>query len=161
MVVKILLAIDGSSYSDAAVKEVAGRPWPSGTEVKAICAVEPAFIPATEPWAVPPTFFGEIEKAAQERANRAVTDAGAQLGENGSRLTVTTATPVGWAKQVILDEADAWRADLIVMGSHGYGAWERFLLGSVSTTVATHAGCSVEIVRGRTVPVDSKRIGSE
>jgi hypothetical protein len=38
-------------------------------------------------------------------------------------------------------------ADLIVVGSHGYRALERFLLGSVSQSVVSHAACSVEVVR--------------
>ena len=54
----------------------------------------------------------------------------------------------GSPKEVILDEADAFGADLIVVGSHGYGMVERFLLGSVSQAVALHAKCSVQIVRG-------------
>ena len=53
----------------------------------------------------------------------------------------------GPARTVILDEAESWRADLIVVGSHGYRAWERFLLGSVSQAVVSHAKCSVEVVR--------------
>ena len=40
-------------------------------------------------------------------------------------------------------------ADLILVGSHGRGAAGRFLLGSVSTAIALHAPCSVEIVRQR------------
>jgi nucleotide-binding universal stress UspA family protein len=51
---------------------------------------------------------------------------------------------------VILDEAESWGADLIVVGSHGYRAWERFLLGSVSQSVVSHAKCSVEVVRCKT-----------
>jgi nucleotide-binding universal stress UspA family protein len=51
---------------------------------------------------------------------------------------------------VILDEAEKWKADLIVVGSHGYPAWERLLLGSVSQAVVSHAKCSVEVVRVRT-----------
>ena len=35
----------------------------------------------------------------------------------------------------------------VVVGSHGYGAWQRFLLGSVSQSVVSHAKCSVEVVR--------------
>lgn len=48
-----------------------------------------------------------------------------------------------------MEEAEAFNADLIVAGSHGHGGLERFLLGSVSQTVAAHAKCSVEIVRRR------------
>jgi nucleotide-binding universal stress UspA family protein len=55
----------------------------------------------------------------------------------------------GSPRTVILDEAESWGADLIVVGSHGYRAWERFLLGSVSQSVVSHAKCSVEVVRCR------------
>ena len=53
----------------------------------------------------------------------------------------------GEAKQVILDEADRIDPDLIVLGSRGYGTFQRLLLGSVSNAVAQHAKCSVLIVR--------------
>lgn len=48
---------------------------------------------------------------------------------------------------VILDCATEWRADLIVVGSHGRKGVTRFVLGSVSEAVARHAHCSVEIAR--------------
>lgn len=63
---------------------------------------------------------------------------------------------MGSPKQVILDEAESWVADLIIVGSHGYGAWDRFLLGSVSNAVATHAKCSVEIVRRKQISESEK-----
>ena len=53
----------------------------------------------------------------------------------------------GTPKHVILEEAETFGADLIVIGAHGYGIVERFLLGSVSQAVSLHAKCSVEIVR--------------
>lgn len=147
---KILLAIDGSTYSDAAVDEVAQHPWPAGSEVKLISAIEPPFIPAAEPWALPPAYIEEIAKAAHDRALATVEGALSKLRAGADKtLKLTTAMPTGSPKQVILDEAEAWGADLIVVGSHGYGAWDRFLLGSVSNAVATHAKCSVEIVRPR------------
>jgi nucleotide-binding universal stress UspA family protein len=55
----------------------------------------------------------------------------------------------GSARRTIVEAAEAWGADLIVVGSHGYRSWERMLLGSVSQAVAAHAACSVEIVRCR------------
>ena len=47
----------------------------------------------------------------------------------------------------ILDAAHEWRADLIVLGSHGQKGLRKFLLGSVAEFVARHAHCSVQIVR--------------
>jgi nucleotide-binding universal stress UspA family protein len=62
---------------------------------------------------------------------------------------------------VILDEAESWRADLIVEGSHGYSAWKRFLLGSVSQAVVIHANCSVEVVRCAAAEETSKSKSAE
>jgi nucleotide-binding universal stress UspA family protein len=47
----------------------------------------------------------------------------------------------------ILDTAGDWRADLIVLGSHGEKGLRKFLLGSVAEFVARHAHCSVLVVR--------------
>ena len=62
-------------------------------------------------------------------------------------ISLDAALVPGPPRTVILDEAESWGADLIVVGSHGYRAWERFLLGSVSHAVVSHAKCSVEVVR--------------
>jgi nucleotide-binding universal stress UspA family protein len=48
---------------------------------------------------------------------------------------------------MIIDEAERWGADLILVGSHGNGPGGRFLLGSVAQAVALYAPCSVEIAR--------------
>ena len=53
----------------------------------------------------------------------------------------------GSPKRVILEEAERWNAELILVGCHGYGAAIRFVLGSVSHAVALHARRSVEIAR--------------
>jgi nucleotide-binding universal stress UspA family protein len=144
----ILLAVDGSAFSDAAVDEVARRPWPTGSKIKLLSVIDPPFVPAAEPAMIPASWYVELEKAAAERT-RAIVEAAAKRLRTGldPAVEVTVDTPVGWAKQEILHAAESWRADLIVLGSHGYGAWERLLLGSVSGSVATHAPCSVEIVR--------------
>jgi nucleotide-binding universal stress UspA family protein len=46
-----------------------------------------------------------------------------------------------------VDLAKEWKADLIVLGSHGRRGMDRILMGSVSENVAIHAHCSVEVVR--------------
>jgi len=51
------------------------------------------------------------------------------------------------AAEEIIDEAKEWGADLILLGTHGRHGIKRFILGSVARIVATHAPCSVEVVR--------------
>jgi nucleotide-binding universal stress UspA family protein len=145
---KILLATDGSDYSKAAVNSVAERPWPKGSEVRIVSAMENPYAPTTEGWVLPDSYYSAMERAAREQAEAAVKDAVERI-ESGkaSGLEITTRIIGGSASATILDEAERWDADMIVLGSHGYSALQRFLLGSVSHAVATHAHCSVEIVR--------------
>lgn len=144
---KILLAVDGSTYSDAAIEEVRQRPWPPQSEVKVITAAE-APILGMEVWVSTATLTEEMEKAVTEKARQVIEDALGKLkaNENGS-FKISSAILQGSPKQVIVEEAETWNADLIVMGSRGLGAWNRLLLGSVSDSVVHHAKCSVEVVR--------------
>src|SRR5262245_11280770 len=147
---KILLAVDGSVYSDAAVKSVAQRPWPAGTTIKVFSSIEPVFYPTTETWVMPESYYEEVEKAGQEGAWRAVNKASEKLSQaHGSSMDIIREIKGGHAKDAILEEAESWGADLIVVGSHGYRGFKRFMLGSVSHAVVTHAKCSVEIVRAQ------------
>jgi nucleotide-binding universal stress UspA family protein len=146
---KILLAVDGSPCSEAAAREVARRPWPEGSEVKVISVAE-VFRPPPEPSALPPHYYEEMETAARQRACAIAERAATTLRESQSqRLPVTTKAILDSPKDAIIEEAESWGADLIVVGSHGYRGYERFLLGSVSQAVASQARCSVEIVRCR------------
>lgn len=147
---KILLATDGSPCSEAAANKVAGLLWPAGSEVRIISVVEPPAPIAAEPFVMVPTdYFAETEKALREAALGALKRAEAKFREGGkeSKLLVTTEVLTGSPKRIIVEEAEKWGADLVVVGSHGYRTWERLLLGSVSQAVSLHAECSVLIVR--------------
>ena len=145
-VMKILLATDGSSCSDAAVEEVARRPWPDGSLLKVLTVFEPPMSPTPETWALPASYFEEIELALRKQGQNIVETALQKLKSNKA-LSLSSIIVLGSPRAVILDEAESWGADLIVLGSHGYGTWKRFLLGSVSQAVVSHAKCSVEVVR--------------
>ena len=152
---KILLAVDGSPCSDAAVEEVARRPWPEGSAVKILTAFELPMPPTPEAWALPANYFAEMDVALRDQGQRIVEGALATLKSRVDKnISVDAAILPGPPRIVILDEAESWGADLIVVGSHGYHAWERFLLGSVSQSVVSHAKCSVEVVRCR--PADER-----
>lgn len=142
---KILLAVDGSPCSDAAVEEVARRPWPEGSVVKVLTVLETPMPPTPETWAVPLNYFEALEAALHTQGENIVNRALQKL--KSKAFAVDAVIAPGSPRPVILDEAESWGADLIVLGSHGYSAWKRFLLGSVSQAVVSHAKCSVEVVR--------------
>ncbi|WP_352432444.1 universal stress protein [Pyrinomonas sp.] len=151
MQMRLLLAVDGSEASDAAVDEVARRALPEGSEIEIVSVYESPYAMLAEPWMSAEVDYDVIEKAERERARRVVEDAAAKLraGPVSQQSKITTKVLKGQPKRAIVEEAEAFGADLIVIGSHGRGSVERFLLGSVSQAVAMHAPCSVEIVRRR------------
>jgi nucleotide-binding universal stress UspA family protein len=63
--------------------------------------------------------------------------------------TVTALALIGNPRHGLPKTASEWKADLILLGSHGRGAFSRLLLGSTAQAVMRHATCSVEIVRAR------------
>jgi nucleotide-binding universal stress UspA family protein len=144
---KILLAVDGSHCSDEAIEEIARRPWPEGSEIKVLTTFEFGLPPTPEAWALPPGYLDEIDRSARQQAQAIVERALEKLKSKLKAVVVAGEFLPGPPRSVILDEAGSWGADLIVVGSHGYRAWERFLLGSVSQSVVSHAKCSVEVVR--------------
>ena len=145
---KILLAIDRSDFSKAALQTVAKQFRNKGTQVRVLHVVEPisGYISVD----MIPHFVPHIAKVEQERRNEAkmlVERAAQHLRKAGFK--VSEIVQEGDPKTLIVDHAASWRADLIVLGSHGWKGMGRFLMGSVSEAVSRHAGCSVEIVRSR------------
>jgi hypothetical protein len=95
---KILIAYDGSGHADAAVNEVARRPWPEGSVVKVISAVRLPFTPTEETRSLPGSYYSQLEKAETEKAQAAVAGAVA-------RLQMGEAARSGTESEVILGDA--------------------------------------------------------
>lgn len=151
---KILVAIDGSEYGQRALEEVARIPWPAASEIRVISAAEMPFFPSAEFGTLPRQYYEELEQATRDRARKVVEEAVGQLrkalsspSEATNPLAVEGEFLFAPPREAIVDEARRWGADWIVLGSHGYRGYQRFLLGSVSQSVAAHAPCSVLIVR--------------
>jgi nucleotide-binding universal stress UspA family protein len=148
---KILLSIDGSPCSEAAVEELAGRPWPPDTQVRIISVIEPPGALTAEPYMGVGGYFEEVERLKKQQAEEILARAAEVLraGAGTAQMGLATEALTGSPKRTIVEEAESWGADIIALGSHGYDTWERMLLGSVSQSVAAHARCSVLIVRRR------------
>ena len=148
---KILLAVDDSPGSEAALRAVLRRASEPAAEVKILHVIQPpsasvrfAVAAAGQVAGYPASLTPELEDASK-RAQELVGNAARQLQRAGFKAAGTV--EYGDPKSVIIDAATEWNADLIVVGAHGYRGVERFLMGSVSEAVARHAACSVEIVR--------------
>ena len=147
---KILIATDGSKYSAAAVEKCC-RLFGKNKEVvvRIISVIDPPAPMMAEPFGVTNEYYVEAENSMREQLNESVRCAEQTVIEKfaDENLAVETAVVIGNPKEEIVEEAKKWNADLIVLGSHGYGFWERMMLGSVSSAVVHHAPCSVLIVR--------------
>jgi nucleotide-binding universal stress UspA family protein len=146
---KILLAIDGSPHSHAALVEFATRPWPNGTEAQIVTVVHSSI-----PLIFDPAFFlaaAHMEQTLDRRRDApALVEAAADMIRHANlNVSVTTKIIEGIPKDAIVEEAQRWGADLIVLGSHGYGRVRRVVLGSVAAAVVANAPCSVQVVRAK------------
>lgn len=151
---RLLLAVDGSACSEAAVQTVVDRFRPEDTDVKVLHAVEwMKDMPLCFQFAEGPTAGRAITDSRSQsfdRARQLVERVAAQLEFKGFRTSVST--PDRDPRHAILDCAREWPADMIVVGSHGRHGIDRLLLGSVAESVVRHAPCSVEIVRAPIAP---------
>ena len=149
---KIVLAIDGSDFSKEAVNELVKMPLPDDSEISIINVYEhpamstPELISTTDTLDV---YYREFIANAEKLGEKIVSDAVLIISEKNSSITITRSVVSGLPKKEILEKAESFDADLIVVGSQGQGAFSRLLLGSVSQYLATHAKCSVMIVKDK------------
>jgi nucleotide-binding universal stress UspA family protein len=137
---KLLVAIDSSSVSQAAIDQIVARPWPKGTEARVLNVVDTTGIVGA--WKDDAEQFIEAETRA---ASALVASAADRISAEG--IAAKGDVIEGYPSTGIVDYAKDWEADMIIIGSHGHGALARFLLGSTAKSVTHNAPCSVEIVR--------------
>lgn len=131
---RLVIGVDGSPGAEVAVRAVAARAWPPGSEVRLVTAVGPfTHLPAV-------MIDEELTRA------RALQQA-AESELRAAGLGVSTVVKANDPKRVLLDEAESWGGDSIFVGTRGHSSLARFLLGSVATAVVARAHCSVEVAR--------------
>jgi nucleotide-binding universal stress UspA family protein len=143
---KVLLAIESSDFSVAAVEAVRSQFRADQTEIHLLHVIDPmVYLPLYEGAMRDFDRVEALRNENREQAKQLVERTAKLLRDAGYR--VTTTVEEGEPRTTIIDCAERIGAHLIVVGSHGRRGLPRLLLGSVSEYVARHAPCSVEIVR--------------
>jgi len=135
---RVLLAVDDSSFSEAATQAAMAQCSPQDTDFLVLNVVD-LKLP------IPPLYAEEFRQESLRHGREVVVHTKRELSDAGFKAE--TIVEEGDPKQKIIDRATNWKADLIIMGCHGWKGIDRFLMGSVSEAVARSAPCSVEVVR--------------
>jgi nucleotide-binding universal stress UspA family protein len=135
---RLIIGVDGSPGAEAAVRAVASRTWPAGTEVRVVAAIDEVISEV----------IGYLDATQhQGRSWLQETLEAAEKTLLAAGLDVLPHLLKGDPKHVLLKEADKWDADCLFVGARSMGRLERLRLGSVSAAVTARAHCSVEVVR--------------
>jgi nucleotide-binding universal stress UspA family protein len=158
---RLLLAHDGSAASEQAAELLAAFQWPPETVGRVMTVVESLYSGKLPDW---------LEQQARDAQTQAMSDAWQREHEEEKRTKLTELQqccrtlpaafqqqpPVvaeGYPAEEILRVIVEQQIDLVVLGKHGRGVWERLLLlGSTSDKVLSQAPCSVLIVPQRERP---------
>lgn len=152
---KILFATDGTKQSDAAMDMLKRFRMDAGDDIKIVSVIDMAVPMAVDIYGGYLPDSSEFERTARENAGNILQETVSKLSESfgDSVPNMDTEVLFGSPESRIVEAAEELKPELIVLGSHGYKAWERLLLGSVSDSVLHHVHCSVLVVR---IPPDNE-----
>ena len=143
---RLIIGVDNSLYSNAAVDAVSRREWPAGTEVRLVVVVDTIMEVAPDP--SEPSVMKWIEVGDEENWDQVKEIFQPSVEKlRSAGLAAAVMIKRGNPKAEVLEEAESWGADCIFLGAKGVRGIDRLLLGSVSLSAAAYAQCSVEIVR--------------
>jgi nucleotide-binding universal stress UspA family protein len=144
---KVLIAVDDSEWSRAAIDFVQSIDWPENTQMVVLSAAAPAYASFTfdEMAYSPETIMPELLEQQRQYHEDIAKRCRAQLEKTGAsiRAEVVTADP----REAIVDLAKREGIELIVVGSHGRSGLKKLVMGSVSSYVVSHSPCSVLVVK--------------
>jgi nucleotide-binding universal stress UspA family protein len=145
---RILLAIDGAPCSAAAVSAAAKYCSSPANQLQVLHVVD---WPGSLPYSFGFTEGRHAGQAVLEARDRMIGEGQALVTRVANSLRrdgfePATSVVVGDVAETILQGAAGWRADLVILGTHGRGGLDRLVMGSVAEAVLRQAKCPVEIV---------------
>jgi nucleotide-binding universal stress UspA family protein len=141
----LLIGHDGSPEADRVVDAVCRRRWPATAEVKVVSVIEALVTTRADEMAGIADTVHNINTEEHRWLSYLAAEAEGKCARAG--LAASSVVIDGHPKDTLVHEAQLWNADTVFLGARGLGLVERLFLGSVSTSVAAHAPCTVELVR--------------
>lgn len=145
---KILIAYDGSACGKAAIHDLKRAGLPEQCEVVVLSVAE-VWLPPLSSYEILGSETAGTLSERKQLAYDLANEAAGRLRTLFPGWEVVAMADTGSPAGAVLDQADQFRPDLIVAGSHGFSALERITLGSVSQRIVNEAHCSVRVARGR------------
>ncbi|HEY9870549.1 MAG TPA: universal stress protein [Candidatus Obscuribacterales bacterium] len=148
---RILVAVDSQACADALAGFLTRHCWLGDSSFLILHVIETDVVLDIEP-----KYWEHALAKANTEGRALVNELAEKVRKAQPGLLVEEMVLQGNPKDLILDAVTDWGADLVVLGSRGRRGFTRFLLGSVSQAVASHAPCSVLVVRLAPVKTDEK-----
>jgi nucleotide-binding universal stress UspA family protein len=144
-IMKILIPVESAVMAEAQVDFIINHKWPGDLAFQVLYALEPLIDADNDN-------DNEPQQAQMSEWNRArglklITDVSNMLRKAFHNADILETLETDYASELILDVAEQWDADLILMGAHGRRMPARMTVGSVSTAVLGYADCAVVVVR--------------
>jgi nucleotide-binding universal stress UspA family protein len=142
---RVLLAVDGSSTSNAALEEGIRFARDQGARLRLVHVLDLAPLS----WGTEEYFDISVIQDAIRRAGEQILDQAAKRAEN-VEMAVETALLESYGERIpnmIIEAARNWPADLIVIGTHGRRGFDHLLMGSVAEGVLRTAPVPVLLIR--------------
>ena len=133
----IVLAYDGSKFSNKALQEAISLAKSSGGSLLILSVVDITDEFESEAPGLTDRMTEKLLKMSQKALGKAF----------AAKIKAKIEVHVGDAYEMIVETARKKKADIIVMGSHGRTGLTRLFMGSVTSRVIGHAPCSVMVVR--------------
>ncbi|MGA9033351.1 MAG: universal stress protein [Sulfuricaulis sp.] len=145
---RILVAVDGSDTSQLALQEAVNLTKESGGQLRIVHVVDEVTFDLYQEVVDP----GEIQKAITKSGEVILSKAQIAVRAAGVKAETRLLEIEKLGRRVpdmIAQEADAWPADLIVIGTHGRHGFNHLLMGSVAEGVVRSATKPVLLIRGK------------
>lgn len=143
---RIVVGIENRLYGEAIIKFIGTQSWPAGTEFFLVNVVE-QLAPSEVLRRISCPDVVALLEAKQSIAKELLDDLTTQLEDTMPDCVTRTKVLYGSAKERLLEEVEALQSDMLIVGSHGHTGSTRFMMGSVSLALLSHAPCTMRVVK--------------